>query len=79
MRVGQGIGGSLEFANSSAILTDAFPENQRGFALGINSVAAIAGSFIGLLLGGLLAPVSWRLVFLVAPCRSGCSGPSGRT
>ncbi len=66
MRVGQGIGGSLEFANSSAILTDAFPENQRGFALGINSVAAIAGSFIGLLLGGLLAPVSWRLVFLVS-------------
>src|SRR5580693_5083452 len=60
MRVGQGVGGALEFANSSAILTDAFPENQRGFALGINSVAAIAGSFIGLLLGGLLAPVSWR-------------------
>jgi MFS family permease len=66
MRVGQGVGGALEFANSSAILTDAFPENQRGFALGINSVAAIAGSFIGLLLGGLLAPVSWRLVFLVS-------------
>jgi MFS family permease len=66
MRAGQGIGGSLEFANSSAILTDAFPENQRGFALGINSVAAIAGSFIGLLLGGILAPISWRLVFLVS-------------
>ena len=66
MRAGQGIGGSLEFANSSAILTDAWPENQRGFALGINSVAAIAGSFIGLLLGGLLAPISWRLVFLVS-------------
>lgn len=66
MRVGQGIGGSLEFANSSAILTDAFPENQRGLALGINGVAAIAGSFVGLVLGGLLAPVSWRLVFLVS-------------
>jgi MFS family permease len=66
MRVGQGLGGSLEFANSSAILTDAFPENQRGLALGINGVAAIAGSFIGLLLGGILAPISWRLVFLVS-------------
>ncbi|MGC8474705.1 MAG: MFS transporter, partial [Candidatus Dormibacteria bacterium] len=66
MRVGQGIGGSLEFANSSAILTDAFPENQRGLALGINGVAAIAGSFVGLVLGGILAPVSWRLVFLVS-------------
>jgi MFS family permease len=66
MRAGQGIGGSLEVANSSAILTDAFPENQRGFALGINSIAAIAGSFIGLLVGGILAPISWRLVFLVS-------------
>jgi MFS family permease len=66
MRIGQGIGGSLEFANSSAILTDAFPENQRGLALGINGVAAIAGSFIGLILGGMLAPVSWRLVFLIS-------------
>ena len=66
MRAGQAIGGSLEFANSSAILTDAFPEDQRGLALGINSVAAIAGSFIGLVLGGLLAPVDWRLVFLIS-------------
>ena len=66
MRVFQGIGGAFLFANSSAILTDAFPENQRGLALGINSVAAIAGSFIGLLLGGLLAPIDWRLVFLVS-------------
>ena len=54
------------FANSSAIITDAFPETQRGLALGINSVAGIAGSFIGLILGGLLAPVQWRLVFLVS-------------
>ena len=65
-RILQGVGGALLFANSSAILTDAFPENQRGLALGINVVAAIAGSFIGLLLGGLLGPVSWRLVFLVS-------------
>jgi MFS family permease len=66
MRVGQGVGGALLFANSRAILTDAFPHNQRGLALGVNSIAAIAGSFIGLVLGGVLAPVSWRLVFLVS-------------
>jgi MFS family permease len=66
MRVGQGVGGALLFANSSAILTDAFPRNQRGLALGVNSIAAIAGSFIGLVLGGVLAPVNWRLVFLVS-------------
>jgi MFS family permease len=66
MRVGQGVGGALLFANSSAILTDAFPQNQRGLALGVNSIAAIAGSSIGLVLGGVLAPVSWRLVFLVS-------------
>jgi MFS family permease len=66
MRVGQGVGGALLFANSGAILTDAFPPNQRGLALGVNSIAGIAGSFIGLVLGGVLAPVSWRLVFLVS-------------
>jgi MFS family permease len=66
MRLGQGVGGAMLFANSSAILTDAFPRDQRGLALGINTVAAIAGSFIGLVLGGLLAPVAWRLVFLVS-------------
>jgi len=66
MRVGQGVGGALVFANSNAILTDAFPANQRGFALGVNSIAAIAGSFLGLVLGGVLAPISWRLVFLVS-------------
>jgi MFS family permease len=66
MRVGQGVGGAMLFANSSAILTDAFPQDQRGLALGVNSIAAIAGSFIGLVLGGVLAPVSWRLVFLVS-------------
>jgi MFS family permease len=66
MRVGQGVGGALIFANSSAILTDAFPQNQRGLALGVNSIAAIAGSFLGLVLGGVLAPISWRLVFLVS-------------
>jgi MFS family permease len=65
-RVVQGIGGAFLFANSTAILTDAFPANQRGTALGLNSIAAIAGSFIGLILGGLLAPVNWHLVFLIS-------------
>src|SRR5258705_4883529 len=66
MRMGQGVGGALLFANSSAILTDAFPRNQRGLALGVNSIAAIAGSFIGLVLGGVLAPINWRLVFVIS-------------
>jgi MFS family permease len=66
MRLGQGVGGACLMANSSAILTDAFPENERGKALGINGVAAIGGSFIGLILGGLLAPVEWRLVFILS-------------
>ncbi len=66
MRVGQGVGGAFLFANSAPILTDAFPANQRGLALGINVVAAIAGSFLGLILGGLLAPIEWHLVFLVS-------------
>jgi MFS family permease len=65
-RVVQGIGGAFLFANSTAILTDAFPANQRGTALGLNSIAAIAGSFIGLILGGLLAPVNWHLIFLIS-------------
>jgi MFS family permease len=66
MRVFQGVGAACLFANSSAIITDAFPSDQRGMALGINAVAAIAGSFMGLVLGGLLAPISWRAVFLVS-------------
>jgi MFS family permease len=66
MRVGQGVGGALVFANSSAILTDAFPHNERGLALGINSVSMVVGSFLGLVLGGILAPLEWRLVFVVS-------------
>lgn len=65
-RVVQGIGGAFLMANSSAILTDAFPADQRGLALGINGVAAIAGSFLGLLVGGVLAPIHWHLIFLVS-------------
>jgi MFS family permease len=66
MRVFQGIGGAFLFANSSAILTDAFPPDERGKAMGINGIAAVAGSFLGLILGGVLAPIEWRLVFLVS-------------
>jgi MFS family permease len=66
MRIFQGVGAALLMANSAAILTDAFPPGRRGFALGITQAAAISGTFIGLLLGGLLAPINWRLVFLVS-------------
>ncbi|MGC4113040.1 MAG: MFS transporter [Nocardioides sp.] len=66
MRILQGVGGALLMANSSAIITDAFPSNQRGLALGLNMVAGIAGSFLGLVIGGVLAPVHWRFVFLVS-------------
>jgi MFS family permease len=66
MRILQAVGGAMLMANSSAILTDAFPAHERGLALGLNQVAAIAGSFIGLVLGGILGPVSWRYVFLVS-------------
>jgi len=65
-RLLQAVGGSMLFANSTAIITDAFPPDRRGFAMGINQVAAIAGTFIGLLLGGALAVVHWRWVFLVS-------------
>jgi MFS family permease len=64
-RFPQAIGGSMLTANSAAILTDAFPADQRGFALGTNQVAGLAGMFIGLVAGGILASVDWRLVFWV--------------
>ena len=65
-RIVQGIGGACLMANAAAIITDAFPQNQRGMALGINNIVGVSGMFIGLVLGGLLAPVSWRLVFLIS-------------
>jgi MFS family permease len=65
-RIVQGVGAAFLVANSVAILTDAFPANQRGMALGINNVVGISGLFLGLVLGGVLAPISWRLVFLVS-------------
>ncbi|HEY6311669.1 MAG TPA: MFS transporter, partial [Streptosporangiaceae bacterium] len=61
----QAFGGAMLMANSAAILTDAFPANKRGMALGVNQIAGISGQFVGLLLGGLLAAWDWRLVFWV--------------
>src|ERR1700709_1011366 len=66
MRIGQGVGGAMLFANSTAILTDAFPAHQRGMALGINQVAGLAGSLIGPVPRGLLAEWHWRSVFWVS-------------
>jgi MFS family permease len=65
LRMVQAIGGAMLMGNSAAIITDAFPHNQRGLALGINGVSLLAGSFIGLILGGVLATIHWRLVFLL--------------
>ena len=65
MRMVQALGGALLMANSAAILTDAFPPQERGMALGINQIAFQAGSFIGLILGGVLAALDWRAVFLL--------------
>jgi MFS family permease len=65
-RLVQGIGGAFLLANSAAILTDAFPANQRGMALGINNIVGVSGMFVGLVLGGVLAPINWRLVFLIS-------------
>jgi MFS family permease len=65
-RMLQGVGGACLFANSVALLTDAFPASQRGFSLGINQIAFIAGNVIGVVLGGILAAVNWRLDFLIS-------------
>lgn len=65
LRLVQAVGDAMLMANTAAILTDAFPPGERGMALGINQVAGLAASFGGLVLGGLLADVDWRLVFLI--------------
>jgi len=66
MRLFQGVGAAFLIANSTAILTDAFPPGQRGMALGINQITGIAGVFIGLVLGGVLGPIDWHLIFWVS-------------
>jgi MFS family permease len=65
-RIVQGVGGAFLFANSAAILTDAFPPDQRGLAMGMNQIGMLAGTFGGLLVGGILATIDWRAVFLVS-------------
>ena len=66
MRLVQGVGGAFLFANSQAILTDAFPPEQRGLAFGVNGISFLAGQFVGLVVGGILAAINWRLVFFVS-------------
>jgi len=66
LRIVQGLGGACLLANAAAIITDAFPSNQRGMALGINNIVGVSGMFVGLVLGGILAPIDWRLVFLIS-------------
>jgi MFS family permease len=66
LRIVQGLGGACLLANAAAIITDAFPANQRGMALGINNIVGVSGMFVGLVLGGILAPINWRLVFLIS-------------
>jgi MFS family permease len=65
-RIVQGIGGACLLANAAAIITDAFPAHQRGMALGINNIVGVSGMFVGLVLGGVLAPIDWRMVFLIS-------------
>src|SRR5436305_5770171 len=62
-RIVQGIGGSFLFANAAAIVTDAFPRNQLGLAMGTNTMVAAIGLVIGPVLGGALVAISWHWVF----------------
>ena len=75
-RLIQGVGAAFIFSNSAAIITDAFPVDERGKALGINQIAGLSGQFIGLLIGGILAIFNWRYVFLIS-VPFGVFGPSG--
>jgi MFS family permease len=65
LRMVQAVGGAMVMASGAAILTDAFPADQRGFALGINQISGMAGSFLGIVVGGVLAAINWRWVFIV--------------
>ncbi len=64
-RMIQAVGGGFLMVNSAALLTDAFPYNERGKALGLNQISFIVGSLFGLIAGGLLAGYNWHLVFIV--------------
>ncbi len=64
-RMIQAVGGGLLMVNSTALLTDAFPPNERGKALGLNQISFVVGSFLGLILGGFLAGYDWHLIFVV--------------
>src|SRR3954466_16283928 len=65
-RIVQGIGGARMLANAPTLITDAFPAHQRGMALGIRLIVGVSGMFVGLVLGGVLAPIDWRMVFLIS-------------
>jgi MFS family permease len=65
-RLLQGVGAGFLFSNSMAIITDAFTSHERGMAMGLNQIAGIGGSLLGLIIGGVLADIDWRLIFLVS-------------
>jgi EmrB/QacA subfamily drug resistance transporter len=62
-RIVQGIGGAFLFANAGAVVTDAFPREQLGLAMGTNTMVAAVGLVIGPVLGGVLVDISWHWVF----------------
>src|SRR3954464_13776965 len=62
-RVVQGIGGAFLFPNAAAIVTDAFPREQLGLAMGTNTMIAAVGLVIGPVLGGALVAIDWPWVF----------------
>lgn len=65
-RLLQGVGAGFLFSNSTAIITDAFSSRRRGMAMGLNQIAGVGGSLLGLVVGGVLSEIDWRLVFLVS-------------
>ncbi len=64
-RMVQAVGGGLLMVNGPAILTDYFPIRERGKAMGLNQISSVAGTILGLVLGGLFASISWNLIFII--------------